>query len=110
MVKFSHLKTFLNFFSLKQKIQKNLFILFIGVFNLNLHDHDTRKKVIAFLTLMYENVMITTLNKPIRVGKMTATVIDRNFKTTIIKSDHFPICFIIPSLKHQGKLPIYLRE
>ena len=34
----------------------------------------------------------------------TNSFIDRNFKTAIIKtdvSDHFPICFIIPSLKHQ---------
>ena len=59
--------------------------------------------------------MLPALNKPTRVTRMTATAIDfmltnsfidSNFRTTIIKSDvsdHFPICFIIPSLKHQSK-------
>ena len=55
--------------------------------------------------------MIPTINKPTRVTRTTATAIDhiltnsfidRNFKTAIFKSDisdHFPICFIIPSTK-----------
>ena len=55
--------------------------------------------------------MITTINKPNRVIRTTATAIDHtltnsftdmNFKTAIFKSDvseHFPICFIIPCTK-----------
>ena len=53
--------------------------------------------------------MIPTINKPTRVTKKTATVIDHiitksfvenTFKTAIIKSDvsgHFPICIFISS-------------
>ena len=82
-----------------------------GDFNLNLLDHDTRKKVLDYLSLIYENGMIPTTNKPTRVAKMTSAAVDhilansfsafsdRNFKTVI--SDHFPIYFIIPSLKRQ---------
>lgn len=84
-------------------------------FNLNLLDHDICKKVQDFLTLIYEKAMLPALNKPTQVTRMTATAIDfmltnsfidSNFRTTIIESDvsdHFPICFIIPSLKHQSK-------
>ena len=53
--------------------------------------------------------MIPTINKPTRVTRKTTTAIDHIltnsftdtvFKTAIFKSDisdHFPICFIIPS-------------
>ena len=53
--------------------------------------------------------MITTIHKPTRLTKKTATAIDgiitnsfveNTFKTAIIKSDvsdHFPICIFIPS-------------
>ena len=59
--------------------------------------------------------MIPTINKPTRVTRKTATAIDhiltncfidRTFKTSIFKSDisdHFPICFIIPSMKTKIK-------
>ena len=55
--------------------------------------------------------MISNINKPTRVTRTTATAIDhiftdsfidKNFKTAIFKSDisdHFPICFMIPSTK-----------
>ena len=55
--------------------------------------------------------MIPTIKKPTRVTRTTATAIDhiltnsftdRNFKTAIFKSDvsdHFSICFILPSTK-----------
>ena len=76
--------------------------------NLNLPDHDTCKKVLDYLILIYENGMISATNKPTRVVKVTSAAIDhiltnsfsdRNFKTVI--SDHFPVYFIIPSLKRQ---------
>ena len=53
--------------------------------------------------------MITTIHKPTRLTKKTATAIDgiitnsfveNTFKTAIIKSDvsdHFPICIFFPS-------------
>ena len=69
------------------------------------------KNVHDFLNIIYRNGMITTINKPTRVKRTTATTIDhiltnyftdRNFKTAIFKSDvsdDFPICFIIQSTK-----------
>ena len=63
------------------------------------------------MNIIYRNDMIPTKNKPIRVTRTTTTAIDhiltnsfldRNFKTAVFKSgisDHFPICFIIPSTK-----------
>ena len=91
------------------KMKKDLYIP--GDFNLNLLDHESNKKVHDFLNIIYRNDMIPTINKPTRVTRTKATAIDhilsnsfidRNFKTTIFKcdiSDHFPICFIIPSTK-----------
>ena len=80
-------------------------------FNLNLLDHDTFKDVQEFLTLIYEKGMIPTIITPTRITGVTTInhifihfFIDRNVTATIIKSDvsyHFPIYFIILSLKHQ---------
>ena len=82
-----------------------------GDFNSNLLDHESNKKALDLLNIIYRNGMIPTINKPARVTKTMASVIDhiltnsfidRNFKTAIFKSDvsdHFPICFIIPSTK-----------
>ena len=101
------LKTFLVklLFSV-QNANKNLHIT--GNFNLNLLDHESNKKVQDILNIFfnYRNGTIPTINKPTWVRRTTATTIDhiltnsfidRNFKTTIFKSDvsdHFPICFI----------------
>ena len=96
-----------------QNSNKNLHIA--GDFNLNLLDHDSNKKVHDFFNIIYRNSMIPTINKPTRVTRTTATAIDhiltncfidRIFKTAIFKSDisdHFPICFIIPSMKTKTK-------
>ena len=58
--------------------------------------------------------MIPIINIPARVKRMAApamdhiltnSFIDSYFKTTITESnvsDHFPICFMILSLKHQA--------
>ena len=63
-----------------------------GDFNLNILDHDKCSKVHNFLNLLYENGMITTINKPIRITRKTATAVDHiltnqcynvNFKTAI---------------------------
>ena len=53
--------------------------------------------------------MIPTINKPTRVTQKTTTAIDNSFtdtffKTAIFKSDisdHFPICFLVPSSMKQ---------
>ena len=102
-----------NLFSSVQNSNKNLHIA--GDFNLNLLDHDSNKKVHDFLNIIYRNSMIPTINKPTRVTRTIATAIDhiltncfidRTFKTAIFKSDisdHFPICFIMPSMKTKIK-------
>ena len=96
-----------------QNSNKNLHLA--GDFNLNLLDHESNKKVHDFFNIIYRNSMIPTINKPTRVTRKTATAIDhiltncfvdRTFKTAIFKSDisdHFPICFIIPSMKTKIK-------
>ena len=48
-----------------------------GDFNLNLLDHNTNRKVHNFLSLIYQNGMIPTINKPTRVTRKTATAIDQ---------------------------------
>ena len=86
---------------------KNIHIA--GDFNLNLLDHDNNKKVQTYLILIYQSGLFPTINKPTRVTRKTATIIDyiltnsfidTNFQTMIFKadiSDHFPICFRLQS-------------
>ena len=94
-----------------------------GDFNLNLQDHNTNRKVHNFLSLIYQNGMIPTINKPTRVTRKTATSIDHIltnsfvdtvFKTVIFKSDisdHFPICFLsqnsLPKQNNKENMFIY---
>ena len=97
--------------SCEEKVQK----LIKEKLGLELLDHDSNKKVHDFLNIIYRNSMILTINKPTRVTRKTATAIDhilkncfidRTFKTAIFRSDisdHFPICFIIPSMKTKIK-------
>ena len=96
-----------------------------GDFNLNLLDHNTNRKVHNFLSLIYQNGMIPTINKPTRVTRKTATAIDHIltnffvdtvFKTVIFKSDisdHFPICFLsqnsLPKQNNKENMFIYKR-
>ena len=96
-----------------------------GDFNLNLPDHDTNRKVRNFLSLICQNGMIPTINKPSRVTRKTTTAIDhiltnsfvdRVFKTVIFKSDisdHFPICFFSqncsPKQNNKENMCIYKR-
>ena len=77
-----------------QNANKDLHIA--GDFNRNLLDHESNKKALDLLNIIYRNGMIPTINKPARVTKTMASVIDhiltnsfidRNFKTAIFKSD-----------------------
>ena len=79
-------------------------------FNLNLLDHNASRKKHNFLRLIYQNGVIPTIDKPTRVTRKTAALIDHVltnsfietvFKIVIFKidvSDHFPICFFISKL------------
>ena len=96
-----------------------------GDFNLNLLDHNTNRKIHNFLSLIYQNGMIPTINKPTRVTIKTATAIDHILtnsfvntvsKTVIFKSgrsDHFPICFLyqnsLPKQNNKENMFIYKR-
>ena len=84
-------------------VNKSFFLA--GDFNINLFNFETSKKVQSFVNLMFEFSMISTIIRPMRVTKHTATAIDTitnhilnsDFKSAIVKmdlSDHFPIIFI----------------
>ena len=77
-----------------QNANKDLHIA--GDLNRNLLDHESNKKALDLLNIIYRNGMIPTINKPARVTKTMASVIDhiltnsfidRNFKTAIFQSD-----------------------
>ena len=82
---------------------KNHFTKNDTVFNLNVLDFGSNKKVENFKNLMFRYGMIRTINKPTRVTTNTATAIDHiiinviintDFKTGILKScisGHFAI-------------------
>ena len=106
--KFETFESFLTNFLVKIKnSNKNIHIA--GGFNLNLLDHGNNKKVQTYLNLIYQSGLIPTINKPTRVTRKTATIIDHilansfldtNFQTMIFKadiSDHFSICFLLQS-------------
>ena len=90
------------------KISKNLKnMILAGYFNINASDYDQNKKAQSFFNLMYRYNMIPTINKPTRAGKKSATaidhiiancIVDRQFKTAILKTDvtaHFPIAMAL---------------
>ena len=107
MGQYEQFETFLTtFFSRTKNFNKNIHIA--GDSNLNLLDHDTNKKVQGFLNLIYQNNLISAINKPTRVTEKTATAIDHilsnyfvdtDFKSAIFKTDiadHFPVCLLLP--------------
>ena len=81
-------------------------IYITGDFNLNLLDYKTNAKVKSYLNIIFAHGFIPVINKPTRISKNNATVIDHlltnkfineNYSTGIIKtdiSDHFPVFFI----------------
>ena len=101
-------QTLLNNTFYQMKISKKAFHI-AGDFNLNLLDHDTNKRVQNFFHLVSQNGLIPTINKTARVTKKATMAIDHIFnngftetvfKTAIFKghiSDHFLICFLVPS-------------
>ena len=83
---------------------KDLYIT--GDLNLNLLDHSTNSKVKDNLNIVFQNLLIPMIDKPTRISKSNATIIDRILTksflnidcfTGVIKtdiSDHFPITLI----------------
>ena len=78
----------------------------VGDLNLNLLDHRTNINVKDNINLIFQNFLIPVINKPTRITKTNATLIDpiltndfvnTNSSTVIVKSDlsdHFPIFLI----------------
>ena len=78
----------------------------VGDLNLNLLDYRTNTKVKDCLNLTFQNFLIPVINKPTRITKTNATLIDHiltndfvntDSSTGIVKIDildHFPIFFI----------------
>ena len=91
-------------------------MMFAGDFNINVLDYEYNGKVKSFFDLMYQRNLIPIINKPARVGKNSATVVDHiitdyvltcDFKTAILKTDladHFPMVIALkndePSHQH----------
>ena len=106
---YSKFEKYLKDFTNKAKnYGKDLYI--VGGLNLNLLAHSTNSKVRDYLNIVFQNLLILMINKPTRVSKSNATVIDhiltssflnRDCFTRIIKtdiSDHFLI-FLISNKK-----------
>ena len=91
---------------LAPKKHKNNPIYITGDLNLNLLDYKSNAKVKSYLNIIFAHSFIPLINKPTRISKNNATVIDHlltntfineNYLTGIVKtdiSDHFPIFFI----------------
>ena len=75
-------------------------------FNLNLLDYKTNTKVKSYLNMIFAHSFIPLINKPTRISRNNATLIDHiltntfmseKYLTGIIKtdiSDHFPVFFV----------------
>jgi len=85
----------------------------LGDYNLNCFDYDQNERVRNFYDLIYEQCAIPIINKPTRIAKTSATLIDNiltndisnnSLKKGIIRndmSDHFPIFFSINTSKNK---------
>ena len=102
---YSEFEKYLKDFTNKAKSnQKDLYI--VEDLNLNLLDHSTNSKVKDYLNIVFQNLLIPMIDKPTRVSKSNATIINHiltnSFLNTycftgIIKtdiSDHFAIFLI----------------
>ena len=102
---FSSLRTILKKI-LSPKKHKNNPIYITGDLNLNLLDYNSNAKVKSYLNIIFAHSFIPLINKPTRISRNNATIIDHlltntfineNYLTGIVKtdiSDHFPVFFI----------------
>ena len=95
-----------------------------GDFNLNLLDYKTNTKVKSYLNMIFAHSFIPLINKPTRVSRNNATLIDHiltntfmseKYLTGIIKtdiSDHFPVFFVTDTEINKTEKPrfIFRRE
>ena len=102
---FNEFEAYLNTFLVKSKTTDKTCFL-VGDLNLNLIDYQSNAKVRDFLNLIFQHALVPIENKPTRVTKNNATLIDyiitnsfmdQENLTGILKtdiSDHFPILTI----------------
>ena len=103
---------------IKLKPKKNVKLVLIGDFNLNLLDICTKPKVDDFFNIMLSHHMIPTVTRPTRIAGTSATLIDNVFINTLEYkysssvicddlSDHFPVYveFVVAGLP---RLPVPL--
>ena len=101
---------------------ENKLVYLMGDYNINLLSSETHALTSEFLELMFSNMYVPLINRPTRVSKSTATIIDNIFTNckhfdsafsgimyTDI-SDHFPV-FVIDNLQTQNEdTPYSLRR
>ena len=107
---FNEFEAYLNTFLAKSKTTDKICFL-VGDLNLNLMDYQSNAKVRDFVNLIFQHSLVPIVNKPTRVTKNNATLIDyiitnsfmdQENLTGILKrdiSDHFPSFTI--SVKHR---------
>jgi hypothetical protein len=90
---------------IKNKSGENKSVYFVGDFNVDLNMRHLNKKINNFFNVIYQKGYIPLINKPTRITRESATVIDQivtnefksKIKTGIFKcdiSDHFPVFLI----------------
>ena len=85
---------------------ENKVVYLAGDYNINLLNSETHLLTSEFLDIMFSNMFVPLINKPTRIGKSSATIIDniftncRDFECTFSGilytdiSDHFPVFYI----------------
>ena len=101
--------------------KENQSVYLMGDFNLNLLNIDSHNLTSEFLETMYSFSYIPVINKPTRVQKNSATLIDNIFINNINGtfdlsgilytdvSDHFPVFYMLKNVK-QSKDPCYIEK
>ena len=85
---YSEFEKYLKDFTNKAKNNgKDLYI--VGDLNLNLLDYSTNSKVKDYLNIVFQNLLISMINKPIRVSKSNATIIDHILTNSFLNTDCF---------------------
>ena len=89
---------------------ENKLVYLLGDYNINILSAETHTMSGEFLEIMFSNMFVPLINKPTRVGKTSATIIDniltnsKHFDSCLSGifytdiSDHFPVFYIDNSL------------
>ena len=97
-------------------------IYLTGDFNINLLNADSHILTSEFIELMFSTSLLPTINKPTRVGRSSATIIDNIFINnthynvidagilTSDISDHFPVFCITPFNEHSSSRVNYVTK